>query len=261
MKKYFILIMIFCLFTINASAQGINVVLNGQSINFDTSPVIVNDRVLIPVRATFESLNATVSWDEKERTVSIDADFMTIKLTVDKEIALIYRKYDFTGLPEEVKLDSPAKIIDDRTYVPIRFIAESLGLKVSWNDELKTVILENKTDIIPVESPVTFTKIKANDLESEELKDWYNQNHSNKGVYYKTEGNATYILASLGEKPTGGYGIDITDITMVSPYSLAVSAKVSSPSPDMMVTQAITYPSAIVKIDKVEIKNLYIDFQ
>ena len=94
-------------------------------------PIILNDRTLVPVREVFEYLGGKVDWDGNERKVSVSFDDKTITLWIDKADALINDK-------QEV-LDVPAKIINDKTMVPVRFISEKAGLQVSWDAETYTV--------------------------------------------------------------------------------------------------------------------------
>ena len=99
----------------------------------DVAPHIVNDRIMLPVRFVAENLEAEVQWDEENRIVTIIKDDKTIVLYIDKDVALVDGK--------EVKLDSPAYIKDDRTFVPIRFVAENFGEKVEWDNESRKVTI------------------------------------------------------------------------------------------------------------------------
>lgn len=113
--------------------QCISVKLNGRKVYFDQLPVIENDRTLVPLRAIFEALDAEVLWDSETRTVSATKENRTISLTIDDVNATV------NGEPEA--LDAPAKIINDRTMVPVRFIAQSFGADVEWDSETRTVLI------------------------------------------------------------------------------------------------------------------------
>ena len=113
--------------------QKISVVLNGSEVQFDQSPVIENSRTMVPFRAIFEALGASIEWDETTKTVTAQKDGTVITLTIDSDYA--YQN------GEAVELDAPAKIIGDRTLVPVRFVAESLGLSVGWDETTRTVTL------------------------------------------------------------------------------------------------------------------------
>lgn len=100
----------------------------------DVEPIIRNDRTMLPARFVAENLGATVEWDAEARVVTVKSEEVEIKLTIDSAVATV------NGVEET--LDSPAFIENDRTYTPVRFIAEKLGKTVEWNAELKMVIIK-----------------------------------------------------------------------------------------------------------------------
>lgn len=97
---------------------------NGTDPGFDTEPIIENGRTLVPFRALLEKLGATVEWNEETKLVTATKDDVVIKLTVGSDIAYVNDK--------EIKLDVPARIIEDRTLIPLRFFAENLNHKVVY---------------------------------------------------------------------------------------------------------------------------------
>ena len=105
----------------------------GKTKSNDVAPVIRNDRTMLPARFVAENLGATVTWDEEKRLVTVTGNGVTILLTIGEETAMINGK--------EVKLDSPAFIENDRTYTPIRFIAEELGATVEWIEAEQKVVI------------------------------------------------------------------------------------------------------------------------
>ena len=102
----------------------------------DSPCVIINDRTLVPLRAIFEALGAEVTYDGATRTVRAGKGDIQISLTIGKNILHINDR--------TVELDVPAKIVNDRTLVPVRAISESFGVKVDWSGEEYKVILESK---------------------------------------------------------------------------------------------------------------------
>lgn len=105
----------------------------GKTKSNDVAPVIRNDRTMLPARFVAENLGATVTWDEEKRLVTITGNGVTILLTIGEETAMVNGK--------EVKIDSPAFIENDRTYTPIRFIAEELGATVKWIEAEQKVVI------------------------------------------------------------------------------------------------------------------------
>ncbi|MCX7749909.1 MAG: copper amine oxidase N-terminal domain-containing protein [Clostridia bacterium] len=120
--------------TVKDNPSEISVTANGSKLNFDVPPTILNGRTLVPLRVIFESLGASVIWDSATKTITAKKDGKEIKLKIDSKIAYV------NGV--EVQLDVPAMIVNGRTLVPARFISESLGAKVDWNDQRKTVLIE-----------------------------------------------------------------------------------------------------------------------
>lgn len=189
-KKLSVAAVIFALFTavmsfqIFASTDVITVFVDGEQINFDVDPVTENDRTLVPMRAIFEALGATVTWDETTQTAIAVKDVNTIKITIDSNI--MYKN------EESIILDVPARMIEDRTLVPIRAVSESLDAAVDWIEETQQVIItgtapvptaiisENTPSPIPEPTAVAVTKptpgtstegsIKASELTDSDMK-------------------------------------------------------------------------------------------
>lgn len=114
----------------------VRVVLDGEEMAFtDAQPFIARDRVLIPVRAIFEGLGAQVNWYGDTRIVEARKGSLVVNLKIDSTTARV------NGLA--VELDVPAVIINDRTYVPLRFVAEAFGSIVNWDGETYTVTIDS----------------------------------------------------------------------------------------------------------------------
>lgn len=109
------------------------VLVDGSSVPMDTAPVNVEGRLLVPVRAIGEALGATVEWDAVNRTAILTLNGKVVKIQVDSQEALV------NGTP--VKLDVPARIINNRVLVPLRFVGESFGAQVVWDSATRTVIV------------------------------------------------------------------------------------------------------------------------
>ena len=120
---------------INTVAQpGVKVTLNGVEVQFgDQQPIIENDRTLVPLRAIFEALGATVSWNEVNQSVTSYKGFTTVTMQIGSNI--------MTRNGVEIELDVPARLVNDRTMVPVRAVAESFGVDVRWDEDNQTVIL------------------------------------------------------------------------------------------------------------------------
>ena len=113
--------------------DSILVMLNGKYLDFDVAPMIINDRVMVPMRYILEPLGSIVNWDGETQTVFANKG--------DKIITMqIGQNYMFLN-SEKLELDSPAVIVDGRTLVPVRAVAEALETKVYYNEDTKTVVI------------------------------------------------------------------------------------------------------------------------
>ena len=113
------------------TTDNITVTVDWDEIKFDVPPKIINGRTMVPLRAIFEALDAQVDWDGITRTVTGYRNNTFVSLVIDSRIATLNGK--------TVELDVPAIIDSGRTLVPARFISESLGAKVTWNEKLRKV--------------------------------------------------------------------------------------------------------------------------
>lgn len=109
----------------------VSVILGGKMISFDVPPIIINGRTLLPMRAVFECFGAEVMFDEETQTAIATKDDMKIEIPIDSEYVKV------NGQTEQ--LDVPAMIYNDRTLVPIRFVAETLHATVEWDGENEIV--------------------------------------------------------------------------------------------------------------------------
>ena len=109
----------------------------GEAKMNDVAPLIRNDRTMLPARFVAENLGATVEWYETyPGYVTIEKDDVKIVITIDSQIAVVN--------DEAIVLDSLAFIENDRTYTPLRFIAEKLGATVKWVEATQQVIITKK---------------------------------------------------------------------------------------------------------------------
>ena len=129
------------------AAFGIKLYIDGEEVQTDVSPIIINSRTMVPARVLFEKFNATVDWDESTSQVHIKGENTDIVFTVGINKAVV------NGT--EIELDVAPMILKERTLVPIRFISENLGYNVSWDDITKSVFItsdkyssEEKSDCI-----------------------------------------------------------------------------------------------------------------
>ena len=111
----------------------ISVYLDNVQIEFDVPPVIEEGRTLVPVRALTEAMGMSVKWDEATQTVTIYGE-EEIKITIGSKDAYINGKRTY--------LDVPAKTVEGRTIIPLRFVAEMSGATVMFVEE------ENRVNVV-----------------------------------------------------------------------------------------------------------------
>ena len=138
MKKIIALFLIIILIITSTSVFAakkvktrIDMTVNGTLCSFDQMPVLLNDRVIVPMRGLFEMLGANVTWDPLKSEVTGELDGVSVKLKVG-----FYDAY-VNGVP--YKLDVPSQIVNGRTLIPVRFVSEAFGAEVIWDEETKTV--------------------------------------------------------------------------------------------------------------------------
>ena len=107
--------------------------IDGKTVLNDVAPKIANDRTMLPIRFIAEALGAKVDWIEDSQTVKITAENIDISLVIGESFATV------NG--EKIVLDSPSFIENDRTYLPLRFVAENLGAEVQWDGATQTVTI------------------------------------------------------------------------------------------------------------------------
>ena len=125
------------LFSISQKAlQGeeeICVYCDGQLVEFDQPPILVNDRVLVPIRAIFEAMGAEIIWEADTKTVIAKKGDNMLSLQVGSET--------MTKNGQAITLDVSPQIVHDRTLVPVRAVSEGLNADVQWDEESRTVTI------------------------------------------------------------------------------------------------------------------------
>lgn len=103
-----------------------NVTVDENTIANDAAPLLRNDRTMVPIRIITETLGGKVDWNGMVKEVTLTIDGKEIKMTIGRTL----EKYNVAPV-----------IIDGRTFVPVRFVADELGVTVAWDDATKTVTI------------------------------------------------------------------------------------------------------------------------
>lgn len=118
------------------SAYGATIKINDKVLESDVEPQIIDGRTMVPVRAIFEGMGATVNWDAETKTVTGKLNDITVKMVTGEKNMTVNNK--------QINIDGSVMIIDSRTFAPARYVAEAFGYGVSWNEESKEVLINDK---------------------------------------------------------------------------------------------------------------------
>lgn len=119
--------------TLSFELGEIKIVVNGERIYPDSSPMLIADRTMVPIRAIAEKLGYTVDWDEETQRITM--------VSGDSQNVLLFAVGEYMALKNfatEMALEVPPIIIGDRTYLPLRAAAEAMDAQVTWEEATKT---------------------------------------------------------------------------------------------------------------------------
>ncbi len=195
-KKIFAFAMVAALSVSAAGATSL--VVDGTNVQTDVPPVIVDGRTLVPVRALFESLGATVGWEESTQTATATKGNTVISMQIGNTTAYV------NGVAKT--LDVPAQTIEGRTMVPARFVAESLNATVNWDSASDTVKIST--------SGSTSTQTTPSNTQTSTSTTTPTESSTNKTVYVTKTGKryhydnncngGTYYPSTLSEAQSRG---------------------------------------------------------
>ncbi len=183
--------------TLQVDSNTINI--GSRSVTIDTAPVIIDGRTLIPVRGVSEAMGGNVNWNNDTKTVTITLGSNKVEMTIDSKTAYFNNKAQ--------TLDVAPVVLNGRTMLPARFIAESFGFDVNWDNDTKTISItprqETTTEITTVEESTETTTLEKTESDSKSL------------VVYFSKTGTTERIANEIKDITGS---DIVKIETVTPY-------------------------------------------
>jgi len=147
-----IVLMALVLGATTAYARNITVIVRDVHVNFNVRPIIVNNRVLVPLRGTIEELGATVRWESPN--IIINKNNISITMRANATTA------DVNG--RKVTLNVPAITRRGTTFVPLRFISENLGVPVVWDGANSIVLIDSGIERVPVVPLRTMSLVSGN---------------------------------------------------------------------------------------------------
>lgn len=175
--------------------------IDGEKINFDIPPQIINGRTMVPIRAIFEAMGATVNWDDSTKTAICTKDNTVVKMTLNSTTEYI------NDVPNT--MDVAPIIMSGRILAPARYVAEAFGYNVGWDDMTKTVLISKNTNytISDVVDGTREHPYKLGDTVSFDF--WY---------YDEANGNCTLTLEEFltPEEMAVKYGSNIFTVNSLS---------------------------------------------
>ncbi len=230
MKRIFLLLIVLMLLipSLNIHANNdVRIFIDGELL--DANGTLINNTTLVPLRSIFEALKAEVKWESETMKVISTKGNTTIELTIGNNKAIKNGQY--------VTLSEPPRLINNSTYVPLRFIGEAFDCKVEWIGSTRTVNITTKprantagTDI--KDDVVVFDKLASKEVEDrvidiskneknqtilnfEELpKEFENLKVGDKFILSQTESNPLGFIGKLGgkEETELGYRIIVDEV-------------------------------------------------
>lgn len=172
------------------ASKPVGMNLDNKPIKTDVEIYAKNNRTLVPIRVISESLGYNVEWNSQNNTVKISNADKNILLKINSDEAFVNSK--------KITIDVPAEAKKNRTFVPIRFVAENMGVKVEWDQENYTVNLfsdkktstENTPEAIYKEKIISISK--EMNIQTETIKNLYFKDASK---YTTSEKKSAYDVA------------------------------------------------------------------
>lgn len=237
-----LLSMVFVSSVLAGDEIGLNI--DDKTIKGDVAPQIIDGRTMVPVRTIFEGVGAEVSWDGDTKKITGMKNDITIIMTVDSNIVSV------NGI--NITMDCVPVIIDGRTLAPARYVAESFGCSVSWDNASRTVSIitplnDNKADTTIVQTTVeTTTETTTFETTTNPM---YNYD-----TYYKP---GTYIIGT--DIPAGEYVVFANPGAIGYVYEYAVDGDVGTSGKRYLYNKYFDYCD-VVKLEKdnrLDLSNAY----
>jgi hypothetical protein len=111
---------------------------NGKNMTMDAPSFINQGRTMVPIRFISESFGAQVSWNDRDQSVIISQKDIRMTLWIGKTQAIVEKK----GIRKSITLDAVPRIVQNRTFVPLRFVAEGFDARINWNPLYQLINIE-----------------------------------------------------------------------------------------------------------------------
>lgn len=154
-RNLFILsILLLGLMNTGTKAASLNLIIDGNNVTKSASPIVKNRRTLVPLRFIGEALGKEVIWNNDEKSVTVSDDSASFKLYIDSKI--------IDNSDGTLKFTDIAPcIVNRKTYLPLRAIAELMNIGVGYDKASSTVTIDSST-YNPVEESTTIVGLMPN---------------------------------------------------------------------------------------------------
>lgn len=148
MKKRILFLLLVLVFSSSSvyAQSNVNIYIDGNKKVFNPPPIIDNGSTLVPLRQLFETFGAKVDWYDQTKTVVASKESIKIQLQINSYYANINGK--------KTLLPIAPKLINEKTYIPLRVVSEGFGLDIYWNDTNKSIYINKR-------SPVNYTLVDS----------------------------------------------------------------------------------------------------
>ena len=178
------------------AATADDVVVIGEALTFEegSGPVIMDDRMMLPLRAVSEALDATVYWFDDAKRIQIVRYDSLLSLQIGNTMMGRYTiSNGQANMVDNIEMDVPATIQNDRTYVPLRAISEAFNATIQWDNPNRTATV--------IVNPITENELSLKEIASAPA----GALCSTVGVIGRDESNGLYYLRSLQMNASGDY--------------------------------------------------------
>lgn len=193
-KKYYAMALAIGLTLIPLSINAVDIYYQMSKIE-GAQAVIKNNRTLVPLRVISEELGCEVNWNAKTQTATVkNYNSDTIFFVIGESAMTIKREGKSA---EKEQIDTPAEIINGKTYVPLRAAADALGLVIKWNEKNSSVeigLMDGSAEDIENEKKnKNFSDVTVNSADIDLIKDAYNVGmpditaNNCPSIFYKTD--------------------------------------------------------------------------
>lgn len=197
------------------SASEVKIMIdNVELVPEDMPPIIINGSTMLPMRLIVEALGGEAVWNGDTRQVFAITDEYIGSFTIDSNES--YRNEDV------ITMTAPAMIVNERTMLPVRGVADTLGLEVGWDDATRTVYIGEQPEKEEASEENTEDE-NEDELENDDL---IEEGHSSEAEYTSVVEKLTLPSSNEGVQAfviSGDYSIsDFEEVISEDPMKIII---------------------------------------